>query len=128
MNMNASHLDDEALSASLDGVLGDAAGQMHLAGCATCMARRDQLAGARTALAGAPVEIAPAAQGLWMRGASLTMLHQPTPRTDLAIWAEDTTTVIDMIEAKAVVISDPFMVEVLDNTEAYGEERFLRSG
>jgi fatty-acyl-CoA synthase len=28
-------------------------------------------------LAGAPVEIAPTAQGIWMRGASLTMLHQP---------------------------------------------------
>ncbi len=60
-------------------------------------------------LAGAPVEIAPTAQALWMRGASLTMLHQPTPRTDLVVWAEDTTTVIDMIEAKAVVVSDPFM-------------------
>ncbi|ORV75452.1 fatty acyl-AMP ligase [Mycobacterium gastri] len=59
-------------------------------------------------LAGAPVEIAPTAQGLWMRGASLTMLHQPTPRTDLALWAEDTTTVVDMIEAKAVIISEPF--------------------
>ncbi len=59
-------------------------------------------------LAGAPVEIAPTAQGLWMRGASLTMLHQPTPRTDLAVWAEDTTNVIDMIEAKAVIVSDPF--------------------
>jgi fatty-acyl-CoA synthase len=35
-------------------------------------------------LDGAPVEIAPTAQGIWMRGASLTMLHQPTPRTDLA--------------------------------------------
>src|SRR6201997_830729 len=60
-------------------------------------------------LAGAPVEIAPTAQGLWMRGASLTMLHQPTPRTDLEIWAKDTTTVVDMIEAKAVIVSDPFM-------------------
>jgi len=60
-------------------------------------------------LAGAPVEIAPTAQGLWVRGASLTMLHQPTPRTDLALWAQDTTTVIDMIEAKAVVISEPFL-------------------
>ena len=60
-------------------------------------------------LAGAPVEIAPTAQGLWMRGASLTMLHQPTPRTDLALWAQDTTNVIDMIEAKAVVISEPFL-------------------
>src|SRR6202042_3624378 len=63
-------------------------------------------------LAGAPVEIAPTAQGLWMRGASLTMLHQPTPRTDLAIWAQDTTTVIDMIEAKAVVVSDPFLAAI----------------
>ena len=60
-------------------------------------------------LAGAPVEIAPTAQGLWMRGASLTMLHQPTPRTDLELWARDTTTVVDMIEAKAVIVSDPFM-------------------
>jgi len=63
-------------------------------------------------LAGAPVEIAPTAQGLWMRGASLTMLHQPTPRTDLVVWAEDTSTVIDMIEAKAVIVSDPFLVAV----------------
>ena len=63
-------------------------------------------------LAGAPVEIAPTAQGLWMRGASLTMLHQPTPRTDLGIWALDTATVIDMIEAKAVVVSDPFLAAV----------------
>jgi fatty-acyl-CoA synthase len=63
-------------------------------------------------LAGAPVEIAPTAQGLWMRGASLTMLHQPTPRTDLALWAEDTATVIGMIEAKAVIVSDPFLAAV----------------
>jgi fatty-acyl-CoA synthase len=63
-------------------------------------------------LAGAPVEVAPVAQGLWMRGASLTMLHQPTPRTDLMLWAEDTKTVISMIEAKAVVVSDPFMAAI----------------
>ncbi len=60
-------------------------------------------------LAGAPVEIAPTAQGVWMRGASLTMLHQPTPRTDLQRWAEETTAIIKMIDAKAVVVSDPFM-------------------
>jgi fatty-acyl-CoA synthase len=60
-------------------------------------------------LAGAPVEIAPTAQGVWMRGASLTMLHQPTPRTDLALWAQDATTVIDLIGAKTVIVSDPFM-------------------
>src|ERR1700720_397973 len=41
-------------------------------------------------LACAPVEIAPTAQGLWMRGASLTMLHQPTRRTDLGSWVTET--------------------------------------
>ncbi|MGO8767875.1 MAG: fatty acyl-AMP ligase [Mycobacterium sp.] len=60
-------------------------------------------------LAGEPAEIAPTAQGIWMRGASLTMLHQPTPRTDLQRWAAETTGVIDMIEAKTVIVSDPFM-------------------
>ena len=60
-------------------------------------------------LAGAPVEIAPTAQGLWMRGASITMLHQPIPRTDLVSWAKDTIGVIDMISAKAVIVSDPFL-------------------
>ncbi|OSC27453.1 long-chain fatty acid--CoA ligase [Mycobacterium vulneris] len=60
-------------------------------------------------LAGAPAEIAPAGQGIWMRGASLTMLHQPTPRTDLGRWAEETAAVIKMIGAKTVVISDPFV-------------------
>jgi fatty-acyl-CoA synthase len=60
-------------------------------------------------LAGAPVEIAPTAQGIWLRGASATMLHQPTPRTDLVRWAEETTAVIEMIGATAVVVSDPFM-------------------
>jgi fatty-acyl-CoA synthase len=63
-------------------------------------------------LAGAPVEIAPTAQGIWMRGASLTMLHQPTPRTDLVRWAEETTGVINMMSAKAVIVSEPFMAAV----------------
>ena len=63
-----------------------------------------------TVLAGAPVEIAPTAQAIWMRGASVTMLHQPTPRTNLQRWAEETTAVIKMIDAKAVVVSEPFLV------------------
>ncbi len=63
-------------------------------------------------LAGYPVEIAPTVQGIWMRGGSLTMLHQPTPRTDLAVWAEDTMNVIGMIEAKAVIVSEPFLVAI----------------
>ncbi|MEW5812211.1 MAG: fatty acyl-AMP ligase [Actinomycetota bacterium] len=63
-------------------------------------------------LAGTPVEIAPTAQGIWMRGASATMVHQPTPRTDLARWADETTTVIGMLAAKAVVVSEPFLAAV----------------
>ncbi len=60
-------------------------------------------------LAGEPVDIAPTAQAIWMRGACLTMLHQPTPRTDLPRWAEETTAVIALIDAKAVVVSEPFL-------------------
>jgi fatty-acyl-CoA synthase len=63
-------------------------------------------------LAGVPVEIAPVAQGVWMRGASVTMVHQPTPRTDLLLWADDTATVIDMIQAKVVIVSDPFTAAI----------------
>src|SRR6201994_3971188 len=63
-------------------------------------------------LPGYPVEIAPTAQALWMRGASLTMLHQPTPRTDLAVWAEDTMNVIGMIEGEVVIVSEPFLVAI----------------
>ncbi|MGE2723316.1 fatty acyl-AMP ligase [Mycolicibacterium pulveris] len=60
-------------------------------------------------LAGAPGEIAPTAQAVWMRAAHLTMLHQPTPRTDLALWAKETRLVVDVIDAKVVVVSEPFM-------------------
>ena len=61
-------------------------------------------------LAGQPVDIAPACQATWMRGGSVTMLHQPTPRTDLAVWGADTETVVRMIEAKAVILGAPFDV------------------
>ncbi len=61
-------------------------------------------------LAGQPVDIAPACQATWMRGGSVTMLHQPTPRTDLEIWAMDTESVVNMIEAKAVILGAPFDV------------------
>ncbi|MGB3771254.1 MAG: fatty acyl-AMP ligase [Rhodococcus sp. (in: high G+C Gram-positive bacteria)] len=59
-------------------------------------------------LAGLPVDIAPSCQAAWMRGASVTMLHQPTPRTDLAVWGADTEAVIRMIDCTAVVLGAPF--------------------
>src|SRR6202171_1795077 len=64
-------------------------------------------------LVGAPVDIAPTAQAVWMRGASLTMLHQPTARTDLMMWVEGTTKVINMITTNTVVVvSDPFLATI----------------
>ncbi|GAB2936817.1 fatty acyl-AMP ligase [Rhodococcus aerolatus] len=68
-----------------------------------------------TVLAGSPAEIAPSVQAAWMRGASVTMLHQPTPRTDLGHWAAETMTTLEMVEAKVVLLGTPFepVLEVL---------------
>ncbi|MET0419657.1 MAG: fatty acyl-AMP ligase [Actinoplanes sp.] len=70
-------------------------------------------------LAGLPAQIAPVAQAIWLAGGSMTMLHQPTPRTDLAVWRDDTLRVLRMIDARAVIVGAPFeaMGAVL---EAYG--------
>jgi fatty-acyl-CoA synthase len=59
-------------------------------------------------LAGESVDIAPTCQAVWMRRAAVTMLHQPTPRTDLEVWAHDTEVVVRMIGAHAVVLGSPF--------------------
>jgi len=59
-------------------------------------------------LAAEPAAIAPAAQAVWLTGGSVTMLHQPTARTDLAAWAEDTVSVLRMIDAELVLLGAPF--------------------
>ena len=59
-------------------------------------------------LAADPELIAPAVQAVWLAGGSVTMLHQPTPRTDLAEWAQDTIRVLDMIESRLVLLGAPF--------------------
>jgi fatty-acyl-CoA synthase len=59
-------------------------------------------------LIGDPTSVAPVIQAVWMRGASVTMLHQPGPRADLGAWAEDTFAVLEMIGAKVVVVGDVF--------------------
>jgi fatty-acyl-CoA synthase len=59
-------------------------------------------------LAGDPVLISPAIQAVWLSGGSVTMLHQPTPRTDLGVWAEDTLRVLSMIDSKLVLLGAPF--------------------
>ncbi|KAA2252915.1 fatty acyl-AMP ligase [Solihabitans fulvus] len=72
--------------------------------------------GSVAVLAGDPASIAPAVQAVWLAGASVTMLHQPTARTDLADWAQDTLRVLSMIDAKLVLLGTPFdaLASVLD--------------
>ncbi|MFP5072580.1 fatty acyl-AMP ligase [Pseudonocardia nantongensis] len=64
--------------------------------------------GAVGVLAGEPAAIAPTAQAVWLCGGSVTMLHQPTPRTDLAVWAEDTVATLKMVDASMVLLGPPF--------------------
>ncbi|MBB3050537.1 fatty-acyl-CoA synthase [Prauserella isguenensis] len=64
--------------------------------------------GAVAVLAAAPELIAPTVQGVWLAGGSVTMLHQPTPRTDLAHWAADTLQVLRMIGSDLVLLGEPF--------------------
>ena len=59
-------------------------------------------------LAGHAADVAPIAQAVWMRGASVTMLQQPTPRTDLAVWLADTHRAASMIRAALTVVGPPF--------------------
>jgi fatty-acyl-CoA synthase len=70
-------------------------------------------------LAGMPAEIAPVAQAVWLAGGSMTMLHQPTARTDLEVWRDDTLRVLRMIDARAVIVGAPFAA-VTGVLQAYG--------
>jgi len=64
--------------------------------------------GAVAVLAAAPALIAPTVQAVWLAGGSVTMLHQPTQRTDLAEWAEDTVRILGMIGSDLVLLGEPF--------------------
>jgi fatty-acyl-CoA synthase len=63
-------------------------------------------------LAGAAKDIAPLVQGIWLAGASVTMLHQPTPRTDIPTWLSDTQRALEVISARAIVVGTPFEATV----------------
>src|SRR3954454_21932884 len=67
-------------------------------------------------LAGEPGSIAPAVQAVWLVGGSVTMLHQPTARTDLVGWAEETVGVLKMMGAELGLLCAPFdgLASVLD--------------
>ncbi len=59
-------------------------------------------------LAAAPIEVAPGVQAVWLAGGSVTMLHQPTPRTDLADYAVETAVVLRLIGARRVLVGEQF--------------------
>jgi fatty-acyl-CoA synthase len=59
-------------------------------------------------LAGAPALIVVAAQAVWLSGGSVTVLHQPTPRTDLHLWVHDTVATLGMINSDLVLLAEPF--------------------
>jgi fatty-acyl-CoA synthase len=64
-------------------------------------------------LAASAADVAPLLQAVWMRGAALTMLHQPTGRTALEGWVLETDRVLDVIDARVVVAAAPFEAPVL---------------
>ncbi|MFC8526847.1 long-chain-fatty-acid--CoA ligase [Nocardia sp. NPDC057227] len=61
-----------------------------------------------TILAGDAADVAVLVQATWLRGAAFTMLHQPTPRTDLVKWLDDTRAVVRMLDAAVVAVGAPF--------------------
>ena len=87
-----------------------------MAGClaANGIGRHDSVA----VLAAQASDVAPLAQAIWMRGAALTMLQQPTPRVDLAVWLDDTVRAIRMIRADVVVVGEPFLT-AMENLAAH---------
>ncbi len=86
-------------------------GQVHAdarRGAAVLATRGLAPGGAVAVLAGMPADVAPAAQAVWLAGGSVTMLHQPTARTDLARYATDTLEVLRVIGASIVIVGEPF--------------------
>ena len=74
--------------------------------------------GSVAVLAADAADVAPLAQAVWMRRAALTMLQQPTPRADLAVWLGNTVLAIRMIRADVVVVGEPFLM-ALDHLAAH---------
>jgi fatty-acyl-CoA synthase len=73
--------------------------------------------GSVAVLATDAADVAPLAQAVWLRGAALTMLQQPTPRTDLTVWLADTVRAIKLVKADVVVVGGLFLA-ALDQLSA----------
>lgn len=103
-------------------------------GAAVLQARGLGSGGAVAILAGYPVDVAPAAGAVWLAGGSVTMLQQPTARTNLIQYGADTLAALSMIGARIVIVGEPFIevasmltdagfTAVTVNELAAGEER-----
>ena len=78
-------------------------------------------------LAAAPVEVAPSVQAVWLAGGAVTMLHQPTPRTDPQHFAAETAQVLRVIGAHRVVLGEQF-AGFADQLLAIGVQTYLAAG
>lgn len=58
-------------------------------------------------LAGQAWDVAPLVQAVWMRGAAVTILQQPTGRTDLEQWFGDTLSAAAMLGPSLFVVGEP---------------------
>jgi fatty-acyl-CoA synthase len=99
------------VTGSLDAPIRRSWGEVHQQArrMAGALANAGVAAGSAVAvLAGDPADVAPLAQAVWMRGASLTMLQQPTPRTDLTFWLADTNRAATTIGSVLTVVGAPF--------------------
>jgi hypothetical protein len=133
MNPNSDHLDDELLSAHLDGDRAatdsrpDAAA--HVRGCDRCAARQAELAGARTALAAAPVEPLDELARRRLVAAALAAATEGTPAAEATAvtpigrsrWARRHPALIGSAAAAvlAVLVGVPF---VMDNGQPNRDE------
>ena len=80
-----------------------------LAGAQLLAARGLRPGDAVAVLAGQPAEVAPAAQAVWLAGGSVTMLHQPTARTEPGpLRRRRCQTVLGVIGARFVMLGEPF--------------------
>ncbi|GAA3677491.1 fatty acyl-AMP ligase [Lentzea roselyniae] len=59
-------------------------------------------------LAVEPDLVAASVQGAWLVGASVTVLHQPTPRTNLSTWVQDTLAALELVRADVVLLGATF--------------------
>jgi fatty-acyl-CoA synthase len=56
-----------------------------------------------------PTAVASLIQAVLLRGATVTMLQQPTPQADLAGWQAGCLQVLSMLDVRHLVIGDPFL-------------------